>query len=116
MPNMNGAIIIHTLQLINAPATLREIVATIAKHTQLPADELKVPVKQTLEMGNRVGFVQKLNGRYYLAPVTFQTLIKEIQGLVVEEEEIKNPKPAKTEKKVEAAVLESKPMKKSIKK
>jgi len=28
----------------------------------LPQDELKAPVKQTLEMGHRLGFLQKLDG------------------------------------------------------
>jgi len=62
MPNFNGAIIVHTLQLLKAPATLREIVVTIAKNTELSQDELKEPVKQTLEMGHRLGFLQKLDG------------------------------------------------------
>ncbi|KAH8275832.1 hypothetical protein KR026_012081 [Drosophila bipectinata] len=115
MPNFNGAIIVHTLQLINSPATLREIVVTIAKHTQLPQDELKMPVKQTVEMGHRLGFLQKLNGRYYLAPMTFQTLNKEVQALTLEEE-VKKPKPSKAEKKAKATVVENKPSKKSVKK
>jgi len=65
MPNFNGAIIVHTLQLLNSPATLREIVVTIAKNTELPQDELKAPVKQTLEMGHRLGFLQKLDGKMW---------------------------------------------------
>lgn len=63
MPNFNGAIVMHTLQLLNSPATLREIVMTIAKHTEVPQEELKLPVKQTLEMGQRFGFLQKVDGK-----------------------------------------------------
>lgn len=62
MPNFNGAIVVHTLQLIKTPATLREIVVTIAKNTELPQEDLMKPVKQTLDMGYRMGFLQKLNG------------------------------------------------------
>ncbi|EDV32543.2 uncharacterized protein Dana_GF15879, isoform A [Drosophila ananassae] len=121
MPNFNGAIIVHTLQLINSPATLREIVVTIAKHTQLPQDELKVPVKQTLEMGQRLGFLQKLNGRYFLVPMTFQTLMTDVQALELPEK-VDKTKPAKTEKKApprrspsKSTLLESKTSKKSVK-
>lgn len=63
MPNFNGAIVMHTLQTIKTPATLREIVMTIANKTDLPQDELIKPVKQTLDMGHRLGFLQKVNGR-----------------------------------------------------
>lgn len=62
MPNFNGAIIMHTLQLIKTPATLREIVVTISKNIDLSQDDLMKPVKQTLDMGYRMGFLQKLNG------------------------------------------------------
>jgi len=54
MPNFNGAIIVHTLQLLKAPATLREIVVTIAKNTELSQDELKEPVKQTLSLATGI--------------------------------------------------------------
>lgn len=64
MPNFNGAIVMHTLQTIKTPATLREIVMTIANKTDLPQEELIKPVKQTVDMGHRLGFLQKVNGRY----------------------------------------------------
>ncbi|XP_017014064.2 uncharacterized protein [Drosophila takahashii] len=99
MPNFNGAIIVHTLQLLNAPATLREIVVTIAKNTELPQDELKVPVKQTLEMGHRLGFLQKLDGRYYMVNMTFDTLINEMHALD-KEEILEKPKIVKNKKKL----------------
>ncbi|KAH8353129.1 hypothetical protein KR084_009153 [Drosophila pseudotakahashii] len=98
MPNFNGAIIVHTLQLLNAPATLREIVVTIAKNTELPQDELKVPVKQTLEMGHRLGFLQKLDGRYFMVNMTFDTLINEMHALD-QEEIVEKPKILKNKKK-----------------
>ncbi|EDW80275.1 uncharacterized protein Dwil_GK21045 [Drosophila willistoni] len=81
MPNFNGAIIMHTLQSLKSPATLREIVMTIAKHTELSTEDLKKPVKQTLEMGELAGFLQKLNGRYFLAPMTFSSLMSDIKNL-----------------------------------
>ncbi|XP_068151574.1 uncharacterized protein [Drosophila tropicalis] len=81
MPNFNGAIIMHTLQSLKSPATLREIVMTIAKHTELSTEDLKIPVKQTLEMGELGGFLQKLNGRYFLAPMTFSSLMSDIKNL-----------------------------------
>ncbi|XP_017086600.2 uncharacterized protein LOC108118428 [Drosophila eugracilis] len=97
MPNFNGAIIVHALQLLNSPATLREIVVTIAKNTELPQDELKVPVKQTLEMGHRLGFLQKLDGRYFLVNMTFDTLMHEMRAL--DKEDIpEKPKSAKAKK------------------
>ncbi|XP_016963647.1 uncharacterized protein LOC108033686 [Drosophila biarmipes] len=99
MPNFNGAIIVHTLQLLNSPATLREIVVTIAKNTDLPQDELKGPVKQTLEMGHRLGFLQKLDGRYFLVKMTFDALINEMHALD-KEEVLEKPKMVKTKKKL----------------
>ncbi|XP_064535371.1 uncharacterized protein LOC135426268 [Drosophila montana] len=81
MPNFNGAIIVHTLQLIKTPATLREIVVTIAKNTDLAQEDLMKPVKQTLDMGYRMGFLQKLNGRYFLVPMTFDTLMAEMKSV-----------------------------------
>jgi len=63
MPNFNGAIIMHTLNMIKTPATLREIVVAIAKNTELPQEDLMKPVKQTLDMGHRLGFLQKVNGK-----------------------------------------------------
>ncbi|XP_017056436.1 uncharacterized protein LOC108098207 [Drosophila ficusphila] len=98
MPNFNGAIIVHTLQLLKSPATLREIVVTIAKNTELPQEELKAPVKQTLEMGQRLGFLQKLDGRYFLVPMTFDTMVTEMHAL--DREDIADkPKTAKNKKK-----------------
>ncbi|XP_016937646.2 uncharacterized protein [Drosophila suzukii] len=99
MPNFNGAIIVHTLQLLNSPATLREIVVTIAKNTDLPQDELKAPVKKTLEMGHRLGFLQKLDGRYFLVKMTFDALIKEMHALD-KEEILEKPKIARNKKKL----------------
>ncbi|ALC40020.1 CG5968, partial [Drosophila busckii] len=81
MPNFNGAIIMHALQLLKTPATLREIIVTIAKNTDLPQNDLLKPVKQTLEMGHRYGYLQKLNGRYFLVPMTFETLMSEMDEL-----------------------------------
>ncbi|KAL7740242.1 hypothetical protein ACLKA6_002218 [Drosophila palustris] len=81
MPNFNGAIIMHTLQLIKTPATLREIVVAIAKNTELPQEDLMKPVKQTLDMGHRLGFLQKVNGRYFLVAMTFETLMSEMKSL-----------------------------------
>ncbi|XP_023163153.1 uncharacterized protein LOC111594190 [Drosophila hydei] len=81
MPNFNGAIVMHTLQLIKTPATLREIVVTIAKNIDLPQDDLMKPVKQTLDMGYRMGFLQKLNGRYFLVPMSFDTLRTEMRSM-----------------------------------
>ncbi|XP_034668726.1 uncharacterized protein LOC117901877 [Drosophila subobscura] len=81
MPNFNGAIIVHTLQLLKLPATLRQIVNTISTHTDLPEEAIKKPVKQTLEMGKRLGFLQKMDGRYYLVPMTFESLMSEMQAL-----------------------------------
>ncbi|XP_020804498.1 uncharacterized protein LOC110181165 [Drosophila serrata] len=81
MPNFNGAIIMHTMELIKSPATLREIVMTIAQNTELPPEDIKMPVKQTLEMGLRSGFLQKAEGRYYLEPITFTHLMSEIRAL-----------------------------------
>ncbi|BFF95952.1 uncharacterized protein DMAD_13250 [Drosophila madeirensis] len=81
MPNFNGAIIVHTLQLLKLPATLRQIVNTISTHTDLPEKAIKKPVKQTLEMGKRLGFLQKMDGRYYLVPMTFESLMSEMQAL-----------------------------------
>ncbi|XP_060659732.1 uncharacterized protein LOC132793702 [Drosophila nasuta] len=81
MPNFNGAIIMHTLQMIKTPATLREIVVAIAKNTDLPEEDLMKPVKQTLDVGNRMGFLQKLNGRYFMVSMTFDTLLDEIKSL-----------------------------------
>ncbi|KAH8413248.1 hypothetical protein KR009_009138, partial [Drosophila setifemur] len=98
MPNFNGAIVVHTLQLLNSPATLREILATIAKNTDLQQEEIKMPVKQTLEMGQRFGYLQRLNGRYFLVPMTFQILMTEMQALD-SVEKIEKPKVVKTEKK-----------------
>ncbi|KAH8266611.1 hypothetical protein KR018_003365 [Drosophila ironensis] len=120
MPNFNGAIIVHALQLLDAPATLREIVVSISKNTQLPQDELKMPVKQTLDMGHRLGFLQKLNGRYFLVPMTFQTLMNEMQALDTSEKFDKT-KPVKSEKKLlqkrcSKSVLERKISKKEISK
>lgn len=66
MPNFNGAIVMHTLQMIRTPATLREIVMAIAKNTDLPEEELMKPVKQTVDMGHRLGFLQKVNGMWDL--------------------------------------------------
>ncbi|EDW11664.1 uncharacterized protein LOC6576226 [Drosophila mojavensis] len=80
MPNFNGAIIMHTLQLIKTPATLREIVVTISKNIDLSQDDLMKPVKQTLDMGYRMGFLQKLNGRYFLVPMSFETLRSEMKS------------------------------------
>ncbi|EDV94182.1 uncharacterized protein LOC6570202 [Drosophila grimshawi] len=77
MPNFNGAIVMHTLQFIKTPATLREIVATIAENTNLPEDELTQPIRQTLQMGHQMGFLQKLNGRYFALPMTFELLMAE---------------------------------------
>lgn len=89
----------HTLQLIKTPATLREIVVTIAKNIDLPQDDLMKPVKQTLDMGYRMGFLQKLNGklneyqvnklgsntpvagRYFLVPMSFDTLRTEMRSM-----------------------------------
>ncbi|KAI8041941.1 uncharacterized protein LOC128262943 [Drosophila gunungcola] len=99
MPNFNGAIIVHTLQLLNSPATLREIIVTIAKNTELPQDELKAPVKQTLDMGHRMGYLQKLDGRYFLVPMTFDTLRTEMHALD-REEMLEKPKIAKSKKKL----------------
>ncbi|SPP79372.1 uncharacterized protein LOC117582437 [Drosophila guanche] len=81
MPNFNGAIIVHTLQLLKLPATLRQIVNTISTHTDLPEEAIKKPVKQTLEMGKRLGFLQKMDGRYYLVQMTFESLMSEMQAL-----------------------------------
>lgn len=64
MPNFNGAIVMHTLQMIRTPATLREIVVAIAKNTDLSEEELMKPVKQTVNMGHRLGFLQKVNGMW----------------------------------------------------
>ncbi|EDW55473.1 uncharacterized protein LOC6614390 [Drosophila sechellia] len=95
MPNFNGAIIVHTLQFLKAPATLREILVTIAKNTELTQDELKEPVKQTLEMGHRLGFLQKLDGRYFLMNMTFETLMSEMEALDKEESPEKSLKKKK---------------------
>ncbi|KAH8263737.1 hypothetical protein KR044_013188 [Drosophila immigrans] len=81
MPNFNGAIIMHTLQMIKTPATLREIVVAIAKNTDLPEEDLMKPVKQTLDVGHRMGFLQKINGRYFVVSMTFDTLIEQIKTL-----------------------------------
>nr|XP_017019192.1 uncharacterized protein LOC108072529 [Drosophila kikkawai] len=85
MPNFNGAIIMHTMELLNSPATLREIVMTIAQNTELPPEDIKVPVKQTLEMGLRSGFLQKAEGRYYLESITFTRLKNDIRCLKMPE-------------------------------
>ncbi|XP_016978972.1 uncharacterized protein LOC108044466 [Drosophila rhopaloa] len=119
MPNFNGAIIVHTLQLLNSPATLREIVVTIAKNTELSQDELKIPVKQTLEMGQRLGFLQKLDGRYFLVPMTFVTLMTEMNAMD-KEEILEKPKTAKNKKKLVqkspiVSEVEKKTSKKSVK-
>ncbi|EDV56627.1 uncharacterized protein LOC6547679 [Drosophila erecta] len=98
MPNFNGAIIVHTLQLLKSPATLREILVTISKNTELTQDELKAPVKQTLEMGHRLGFLQKLDGRYFLVNMTFEALMAEMDALD-KEESSKKLKPSKKIKK-----------------
>lgn len=54
----------HTLQMIRTPATLREIVVAISKNTDLSEEELMKPVKQTVNMGHRLGFLQKVNGMW----------------------------------------------------
>ncbi|EDW64404.1 uncharacterized protein [Drosophila virilis] len=105
MPNFNGAIVVHTLQLIKTPATLREIVVTIAKNTDLPQEDLMKPVKQTLDMGYRMGFLQKLNGRYFLVPMTFDTLMAEIKssgqpGQIGQPARKTGPEPEKAESKL----------------
>ncbi|KAH8282572.1 hypothetical protein KR054_008448, partial [Drosophila jambulina] len=99
MPNFNGAIIMHAMELINSPATLREIVMTIAQNTELPAEDIKVPVKQTLEMGLRSGFLQKAEGRYYLEPINFTNLMKEMRALKTSDI---TEKPTKAEKSLKA--------------
>ncbi|KAH8376902.1 hypothetical protein KR093_002057, partial [Drosophila rubida] len=81
MPNFNGAIIMHTLQTIKTPATLREIVMAIARNTDLPEEDLMKPVKQTLDVGHRLGFLQKLNGEYFVVSMTFDALMNEIKSL-----------------------------------
>ncbi|XP_022227870.1 uncharacterized protein LOC111077774 [Drosophila obscura] len=112
MPNFNGAIIVHTLQLLKIPATLRQIVNTISTHTDLPEEDIKEPVKQTLEMGKRLGFLQKMDGRYYMVPMTFETLMSEMQALDMPDKAESKLKPKK-EKKV--AKSEGKSAKKQLK-
>ncbi|XP_039483285.1 uncharacterized protein LOC120446408 [Drosophila santomea] len=116
MPNFNGAIIVHTLQLLKSPATLREILVTIAKNTELTQDELKTPVKQTLEMGHRLGFLQKLDGRYFLVHMTFDALMSEMDALDKEESSKKSKTPKKIKKYIPKTPLTSVTEKKICKK
>ncbi|XP_017151937.1 uncharacterized protein LOC108161982 [Drosophila miranda] len=118
MPNFNGAIIVHTLQLLKIPATVRQIVNTISRHTDLPEEDIKKPVKQTLEMGTRLGFLQKMDGRYYLVPMTFENLMSEMQELDLpgKSESQRPVRKAKKEKKVTKTKSEGKTTKKQIKK
>ncbi|XP_030384586.1 uncharacterized protein LOC115631878 [Scaptodrosophila lebanonensis] len=80
MPNFNGAIIVHTLEYLKSPATLQEILMTIATKTEMQAEDLHLPVKETLEIGRRSGFLQKSNDKYFLMPVTFGSLMEHAQA------------------------------------
>ncbi|KAH8404871.1 hypothetical protein KR222_007510 [Zaprionus bogoriensis] len=102
MPNINGAIVMHTLQMIKTPATLREIVVVIAKNTELSQDDLMKPVKQTLDMGHRLGFLQKVNGIYFLIAITFDLLREEMKTQTLPKTESQNTQDTKQkpEKKV----------------
>lgn len=62
---INGTVVSKALKRLNKPATLQTIVAHIAEQTQRNRADIAQAVREALRHGLDLGFVDRLNSRYY---------------------------------------------------
>ncbi|XP_065358535.1 uncharacterized protein LOC135952498 [Calliphora vicina] len=67
--NQNGQLILQTLQNLEEPSTILKISKTIADAVGADINDVKESVKATLDGGVQYGYVQRLNRKYFSAPV-----------------------------------------------
>ncbi|KAM7353037.1 uncharacterized protein ACRADG_005321 [Cochliomyia hominivorax] len=75
MNNQNGQLVLQTLENLQNPATLGKISQTIAKALEADVNEVKETVKKTLDGGVHYGYIQKLNQKYYKAPLDVSEIL-----------------------------------------
>ncbi|XP_023302434.2 uncharacterized protein LOC111684486 [Lucilia cuprina] len=74
MTNQNGQLILQTLQNLDEPSTILKISKKIADTVGADINDVKDSVKATLDGGVQYGYVQRLNRKYFAAPLELEAL------------------------------------------
>ncbi|TMW51280.1 hypothetical protein DOY81_003666, partial [Sarcophaga bullata] len=77
MSNQNGQLILKTLQNLDEPSSAAEISKQIADTVGVGVNDVKDSVKETLDGGVRYGYVQRVNKKYFMAPLELNEIVED---------------------------------------